>query len=65
MSDTETTETTETTDRDTLTELQRTIRRLEAERAAEHDHLRRQSLGIELFALKAALLKEWKKREGR
>jgi hypothetical protein len=56
-------DTPETTDN--VIELQRTIRRLETERNAEHDHLRRQSLGIELFALKAALLREWKRREGR
>jgi hypothetical protein len=48
---------------DAVAELAAYVRRLERERQAERDPLKRQSLGLALFHARAALMREWRRRE--
>jgi hypothetical protein len=48
---------------DAVAELSAYVRRLERERQAEHDPVRRKNLGVTLFYAKAELLREWRRRE--
>jgi hypothetical protein len=48
---------------DAVVELSVFIRRLEQERQGERDPVRRRSLGIQLFHLRAEQLRQWRLRE--
>jgi hypothetical protein len=48
---------------DAVVELAAYVRRLEAERQAERDPLRRKSLGLQIFTLKGELMRHWRRRE--
>jgi hypothetical protein len=52
----------QTPEPDAVITLQAYAKRLEEERRLEHDPLKRKSLGLRLFEVKAALLRAWKQR---